>query len=379
MHPGKSSSATCATYWWRSRREDGGYAAAALGGRVILRGFVALLLVAFAAACASPTRSACEPGQPLGTICGFNNPEDIAFAARHGVLVVSQMALGGEAGSIAAYELGGPAPKRIWPIGTPGEFARLEGVGDPACAPVEAAVFAPHGIVMGPKGRAYIVNHGGRESVEILSLEGQGHAVRAVWRGCIELPAGTSGNDIAVAGDGEIIVANYMPSMTSLSGGLKTALGMVTGDILAWRPDTGWRHVPNTEASAPNGVAISPDGQKIFFAETGGRQLVRLRRHDGGARAEVEIDGALDNLSWTRDGQLLVASHDSLTAFLGCATGGACRSPWSIWSINPDTLAVQRVFQHDGSVVGAVASAEEVGGRVYLSAVFGDRIGVWQR
>jgi hypothetical protein len=320
----------------------------------------------------------CEPSQPLGTVCGFTNPEDVAFAASNGVLVVSQMDHGGDEGSIAAYEIGGPAPKRIWPTGSSGEFARREGVGDPACAPVDAAAFAPHGIVIGPEGRVYIVNHGGRESVEILTLEGQGPDVQAVWRGCIELPAGTSGNDIAVANDGEIVVANYMPSPGSFSGNLKTGLGMVTGDILAWRAGSGWRHVPHTEASAPNGVAISSDGQKIFFAETGGRQLVRLRRHDGGARAEVAIDGAIDNLSWTSDGQLLVASHDSVMAFLGCATGGACRSPWSVWSINPDTLAVKRVFQHDGSVVGAVASAEEVGDRVYLSAVFGDRIGVWQ-
>jgi hypothetical protein len=45
--------------------------------------------------------------------------------------------------------------------------------------------------------------------------------------------------------------------------------------------------------------------------------------------------------------------------------------------IDPATMAVTEVLRHEGAVVGAVASAQQVGERVYLGAVFGDRIGVW--
>jgi hypothetical protein len=40
---------------------------------------------------------------------------------------------------------------------------------------------------------------------------------------------------------------------------------------------------------------------------------------------------------------------------------------------------VRLVFAHDGSLLGAVASVAEVEGRLYLGAVFDDRIGVLVR
>lgn len=339
----------------------------------------AFLLLVGAVGCSQTPRGPCEAGAPLGTVCGFSNPEDVSWSRDNAALVVSEMARPGTSGALALYAPEGKAPRRLWPTGREGEFAPTAGVGAPDCRAPDAATFAPHGIFATTGGRLYVVNHGGRESVEIFSLTGSAGGTRAAWNGCIELPAGTSGNDVTVANDGEVIVSNYMSSMDSLWANLRVGLGLPTGDILGWLPDSGWRHLPGTEASAPNGVAVSPDGRNLFFVETGGQQLVRLRRSDGGARVEVAIDGALDNLSWTRRGNLLVASHDSVSAFLGCVTAGTCRAPWSIWEIDPDTLAVRRIFQHDGSLVGAVASAAEVGDQIYLGAVFGDRIGVWQR
>jgi len=339
----------------------------------------AFLLMAGAVGCSQTPRGPCEAGVPLGTICGFSNPEDVSWSRENAALIVSEMARPGTPGALALYAPEGKAPRRLWPTGRAGEFDRREGVGAPDCQPPKAEIFAPHGIHATTDGRLYVVNHGGRESVEIFSLGGSAGTTRASWQGCIELPAGTSGNDLTVASDGEVIVSNYMSSMDSLWANLRVGFGLPTGDILGWVPDAGWRHLPGTEASAPNGVAVSPDGRNLFFVETGGRQLVRLRRADGGARVEVAIDGALDNLSWTRRGNLLVASHDSVSAFLGCVTAGTCRAPWSIWEIDPDTLTVRRIFQHDGSIVGAVASAAEVGDQIYLGPVFGDRIGVWQR
>ena len=67
-----------------------------------------LLAAALALACSrGEPRGACQPEPPpgsLGSVCGFANPEDVAWVPAAGLLLVSQMRHAGEAsgGSLAA-------------------------------------------------------------------------------------------------------------------------------------------------------------------------------------------------------------------------------------------------------------------------------------
>jgi DNA-binding beta-propeller fold protein YncE len=372
-------------------------------------GRAALLLLAcasslLAAACGTP-RGACDQAQALGSVCGFQNPEDVAFAPAANLVVSSQFRVFGSGGWLAGLVPGARTPRRLWPAdasgaatGTSGaatetdavpvasarasapssqRAAAAQALGDPACPPPDPAVFHPHGIFVDAGGILWVVNHGGRNSIEAFAIAGTGAAATLAWRGCMVLPDGASGNDLAVGPDGDMIVSNYASSTTSIVDNIKIGFGWNTGDVLRWRRDGGWSHVPNTAASAPNGVALSPDGRTLFYAETGGARLVRIGL-DGSDRAEVPVPGGPDNLSWTERGTLYLASHTSSAAFLACVIGPACRSPWVLLEIDPQSLRVDEVLTHDGSVVGAVASAQQVGALVYLGAVFGDRVGVWR-
>jgi hypothetical protein len=74
---------------------------------------------------------------------------------------------------------------------------------------------------------------------------------------------------------------------------------------------------------------------------------------------------------------LLLATHTDGAAFMLCALGRSpCTTGWSVSEIDPDTLAVREVYRHDGSVVGAIATALEVDGVLYVGSVFDDRVGV---
>ena len=344
---------------------------------------LACLTPLLAAGCGEK-RGACDSAQPLGSVCGFENPEDVAFAPRANLVVSSQFRILGKGGWLTGLVPGASAPRRLWPdAGAPdagvasGRTADPDAPGDPACPPPDPALFHPHGLFVDARDDLWVVNHGGRDSVEAFAIRGSGDDATLAWRGCVVLPAGTSGNDVAVGPDRDVIVSNYASSVGSLADNVKIGLGWNTGDVLRWRRDAGWSHVPNTAASAPNGVALSPDGRTLFYAETGAARLVRIGL-DGTGRTEVPVPGAPDNLSWTTRGTLYLASHTSTAAFLACLLGPACRSSWVLLEIDPASLRVDSVLAHDGAVVGAVASAQQVGDLVYLGAVFGDRIGVWR-
>jgi len=359
-----------------------------------------LALVLLMAACSSEPRGACNPDPPpgvVGSICGFANPEDVEVVQPAGLLLVSEMRRGGTGGSIAALPLDpaaqrGASPRRLWPARDEGrDISPRAAVGDPSCTrPPPADAFAPHGIASAATDRPgvtriAVVAHREREAIELFDLTGAGDSATLSWCGCVPLPPHTVGNDVSIARDGEIVVSNYMPAMEGWSGlyyTLKGALGVTTGDVIAWRRSQGWRHVPGTAAPSPNGVFVSPDGTGVFYAETGSGKVSRVPRTGvatGKAPAQVNIGGNPDNLSFSPRGTILAATHTDGAAFLLCAFGRQpCRTGWSIFEIDPTNLHATLLLHHDGSVVGAVASAAEFDGRVYFGAVFDDRIGVWR-
>ncbi len=354
-----------------------------------------------AAGCGTEPRGACNPEPPAGTvgsICGFANPEDVEVIAPAGLLLVSQMRRGSTGGSIAALPLRGTQQqravvRRLWPVGDRArDVASVTDAGDPSCTePPSPEAFSPHGIssvATKTPGlvRLAVVAHGVREAVELFDLVGVGDAATLSWRGCVPLPPSTVGNDVSIGADAELVVSDYMPAMTGWFGlyyTLASGLGSNTGDVMTWRSQSGWRRLPGTAAPAPNGVLVSPDGTGVFYAETGSGLVRRVPRGgttDAGREPHVTIGGNPDNLSLGPRGSLLAVTHTDGAAFMLCAFGRLpCRTGWSLFEIDPGGLNASLLLHHDGSVIGAVASAAEFDGRVYFGSVFDDRIGVWQR
>src|SRR5512139_597774 len=293
--------------------------------------FLALGCVLALVGCASPPpRGSCIPDPPPGTvgsICGFANPEDVEVLEAAGLLLISQMRRGGNGGSLAVLPLDAAqqrdaSPRRLWPTGELGrDVSTSAPIGDPGCTqPPAAEAFAPHGITAAPADtpgvtRIAVVGHGVREAVELFDLTGAGAQAVLAWRGCVPLPPHTVGNDVSVAADGEIIVSNYMPAMNGWKGlyyTIKGGLGANTGDVMAWRRNQGWRHLPGTAAPSPNGVLIAPDQAHVFYAETGSGKVSRVPRAGAAAGQvpqQVSVGGNPDNLAISPRGTILVATH----------------------------------------------------------------------
>ena len=335
-------------------------------------------------ACSNPPREPCALATPLGALCGFENPEDLEPLPGAHVILVSNMREASRlprGGFLAAFAPDGGAARRVWPTGGPRDVAPDPSLGDPACpGPPTAEGFAPHGITSSG-GRVYVVVHagpwGGREGVEVFDAAGDGDGLVLSWTACIPGEANVMANDVIVAPDGEVVISNYEPDDSLWTTVQAHVLGRPVGDVMAWRRGQGWRHLAGTAARQTNGVAVSADGKWLFYAEIATGLVHRIARNGGGAPAAIEVGGNPDNLTWTSRGTLLVASHTGGARFLRCKWGGTpCRTPWTVHEIDPVTMTARLRFRHDGSVVGAVATALEVGDRTFLGSVFDDRIGV---
>jgi hypothetical protein len=347
-----------------------------------------LLLGLVAPACARlEALQGCDGDDHVEVLCGFQNPEDLAAAPGGAWIVVSQFPrlVDGKpsgAGSLLVLRPRDGERRVLFPVQGAEIHAGVPGVGSTECSgPPDPARFSPHGIDVSTRedgsARLLVVNHGGREAIELFRLEVGGGAPSAVWEGCVPLPDDAQGNDVAaLPGDG-LVTTNMLPRGAGVFSMLKLALGLPTGELLAWNATDGWRAVPGTSESAPNGVVASPDGKTLYFAAWGSSRLVRIGS-DGTDKREVALPHHPDNISWGADGKLLVTGQKGpITSIPACGQldSGTCPLPFSVVRVDPAALTLEVVFDHDPARLGGAGTvALEYDGALWIGTFAGDRI-----
>ena len=329
----------------------------------------------------------CEGEGAVTVLCGFQNPEDLAAAPRGEWIVVSQFPrlVDGEtagSGSLLALRPRDGERRALFPV--PGEQVRVgaPGVGAPECGgPPDPGRFSPHGIDVAPQpdgaARLLVVNHGGREAIELFRLRVAPEGPTLAWEGCVPLPEDAQGNDVAALPGGGFVTTKMLPREAGLLSLLRIALGWPTGELLEWDLAAGWRPVPDSRACAPNGVVASPDGATLYFAAWGGSRLVRVGR-DGSGRHELALSHHPDNLSWARDGRLLSTGQmGSILMVPSCGRidSGTCPIPYSVLRVAPDASSFESVFAEDPARSGGAGTvALDHDGALWIGTVAGDRI-----
>ena len=105
------------------------------------------------------------------------------------------------------------------------------------------------------------------------------------------LPEDAQANDVAALPEGGFVTTKMLPRDAGVFSMLRIALGLATGELLEWSAADGWRAVPGTRASAPNGVAASPDGQTLYLRGVG--------RLEAGPRRRATAPGSASSRSRT--------------------------------------------------------------------------------
>ena len=325
----------------------------------------------------------CEAAHGIEPDCRFRNPEDLA--AFGDGLIVSQFAAmdGSRAGDLVYYDLTDWRIETLFPHGD--VAPTTEQWGDPACGAPEAARFSPHGIDLETRadGRhaLYVVNHGGRESVEVFEVTRAAGGVELAWRGCATGPAEANLNDVVGRADGGFWVTQMYPHGSDLwsmfTGGL---LGLDTGFVWEWHSGGVFQKVPGTDVPFANGIEKSSDEATLFVNSYFGDEVRKIDVATGEVLGSVAVDSP-DNVTWSNDGQLLVASHTgSMTDLMACQSleSGACGFAFEIVAVDPETMTRMPVLAHRGAPMGGVTVALERDGVLYLGTFAGDRVSRWR-
>lgn len=316
-------------------------------------------------------------------VCGLQNPEDLALLPSGAALLVSQFGgmEGSKSGSLARFDLASDGLSVLYAGG--GAAPPTPGWGDPACPGPPTPAFSPHGIDLArrPDGhlQLLVVNHGGRESIEVFEVsEGRGRAALA-WRGCVLPPDGSFLNDVATLPGGGFVVTHMFPKRGALGqmvSMLRGALGADIGYVLEWRPGRGFAVVPGSGGPFPNGVEVSPTGDVVYVNYYLGGEVRRIDRASGEVLARADVPSP-DNSAWGEDGRLLVASHrGSFVENTGCLglEGGACPMRFAIVALDATTLEGEPIYENEGPPMGGGTVALQVRGELLIGSFAGDRL-----
>ncbi len=318
----------------------------------------------------------CEPVGDMQPHCGFRNPEDLVSIPGTSILVVSEMGDmldPSREGTLSTFDVETGTRTELAVSWTPDG----DRWGDPACAPPPH--LNPHGIDLRVRPDArrelLVVNHGGRESVEMFELDDAGGVWRARWRGCVIPPGEPLLNDVTALPGGGFAVTHMWDRDRSTAGMIfRFLLGMDTGWVWAWTPVGGFEKLEGTDATMPNGIASSPDGRFLYVDLYLEDRVVRYDRETRQITGEVEVSQP-DNVVLGPDGRLWVAGHHHFVGDTECSDiEGACPWKYSVTVIDPESMVGDVVLVHEGAPMGFATVALPVGDALFLGSALGDRI-----
>lgn len=310
-------------------------------------------------------------------ICGLHNAEDLVRLPGTPWVVASQMnmdvtprdppLLKFHPGAVQAVRIDEREPHILFP--TQDTAVDWDRKLYPEC-PQPPPDLTAHGMNVRSSGpgrfRLYVVNHGGRESIEVVDLIDRGATLSATWRGCLLVSKAKLGifpNSVVPLPDDGLMVSG--------------------GGVATWRPAEGWKRFADIKGS--NGIERSADGRFIYVADSEARTMTRIAPGPPREEITIKMEFLPDNLRWGEDGFLYVAGPFpwpgyTLVKALECVTRPICDAPFSVARIDPRTFTAREIYRSGdkgiGGVFGNATVALPVGNTLWLGTVRGDRIAI---
>lgn len=316
------------------------------------------LAVALSLGAAQQGAASCDAVGEVRFICGVISPEDLAVVPGDEWIIASGDQ---EGGRIQLVSVRDKTATPMFPA--PRVAQQLDAAAYPTCPgpldPEEGNEFRAHGLYLDPGSAGvhtlYVVHHGFRESIEVFEVDARTAPPALRWVGCAIAPEALGLNAVVALPEGGF-----------------AATSPRTGDVWEWHADSGWRRVPGSEDTVPNGLEISADGQWLYVAGFREAKMTRLSRGQTPVQKEVVALGFRpDNLRMSPDGALILAAGPGNVQTPRELT----QETSTVATIDPQTLEVRPLFEHpfiEG--FAAATTAIQVGDDLWLGTFRGQRI-----
>jgi hypothetical protein len=311
-------------------------------------------------------------------ICGLRNPADVVRLASTRFAIASSLTRAPHSLShLYLVDLASKVATPLLPTMSPDPDAQRSL--DPGCAaPQNFGTLITHGLSSrsdGPDhGRLYVVNHAGKQSIEMFEWRVHRSGVALTWRGCVHVPSTVLANAVAPLPDGVAVTSFGSPDDPKL---VNLVAGRPSGFVMIWSKRTGWVHLKGSDLPGDNGIESSPDGKTLYVAAWTNDALWILSRDGSQAATRVPVgDFHPDNVHWQHDGTLLIAGEvGDASRILSCGSRKICDTPSMLVVFYPvqggiATKALIPATAH----FGAASTAVRYHGRYWLSSFLGDRM-----
>jgi hypothetical protein len=311
----------------------------------------------------------CATEGAVKLFCGPSRPEDL-YSIPNTHWIVSS-AIGGGLHLIDARK---KTSFQFYPAASAKE--RLDKTRYPTCQgppdAAEKASFSTIGVSMRIASSGvhtlYAIRYPTVSRVHVFELDVNSDKPSTTWIGCVEAPERILLNSIVPLPDGGFLASHFYERGSNPTAARQRAVdGEITGELLRWHARTGWSKIVGSEASGPNGVEVSRDGEWVYVAEWGRSSFFRMSlRSETPRRETIRLDFRPDNVHWASDGMLLV--------------GGATDIDSHVVKIDPQTLKVAELLRTpDTKLFWHASVATQVDDELWLGTARGDRIAIFPR
>jgi hypothetical protein len=359
-------------------------AGAARRGRRVL-GFCIVLASSaeLSSAAAKPSLLAnCKPSPGLHFVCGASKPEDLAHIPGTRWLIASGFSDG------AGLKLIDASAKtlRTWYTGSAAQIRQRSGPFGACPSPPDPKTFNVQGISLRISNSGihtlYATNHGGRESVEVFSVDGRADAPVIAWNGCVVLPEGVAANAVASFSDGTILITELTRKGTTIADFVN---GQKTGAVYALAPGaSSFTLLAGTELPGNNGLETAPDDSEFYVVAFGWHSVVAFSRADPSRplRTATAPGFMPDNIHW--DGGRLIAGGmrsdepacgGARKIINGIADSMRCHRGYVVAQLDPASMNYRLIaYAEPDPVFNGVSGAVLIGNELWLSSYQADRI-----